>query len=246
MKKLSKIIMISILIAGIMAPSNIFAGQYASYNAKTNTIDIISTVNGTYEQKTQANKEIKEIYTKLQKDKKDIKKIKVNLITPKINIKKQQKKVMLTQNEMAQKVLELVNEKRREAGLKELTLSEDLMKGSKWKNDYMAQTNDYGHIPKDGTSMGVQGAKFYSTNFVGENIHVSYSLPSEYNDLTPQSLFQGWWNSPGHRANILNENYTQMGMAYTNSLTGVKSGDFRAYYATQWFGNPELVAPSDY
>lgn len=92
MKKLSKIIMISILIAGIMAPSNIFAGQYASYNAKTNTIDIISTVNGTYEQKTQANKEIKEIYTKLQKDKKDIKKIKVNLITPKINIKKQQKK----------------------------------------------------------------------------------------------------------------------------------------------------------
>lgn len=70
MKKLTKIIIIAMLITYITTPLNIFAGQYVNYNSKTDTIDIISTVDGTYEQKTRADKELKEIYKKLQKGKK--------------------------------------------------------------------------------------------------------------------------------------------------------------------------------
>ena len=32
---------------------------------------------------------------------------------------------------------------------------------------------------------------------------------------TPEAVVNAWMNSEGHRANILNSNYTQMGLGYT-------------------------------
>lgn len=32
---------------------------------------------------------------------------------------------------------------------------------------------------------------------------------------TPEAVVNAWMNSEGHRANILNPNYTQMGLGYT-------------------------------
>ena len=40
----------------------------------------------------------------------------------------------------------------------------------------------------------------------GENIAMGYG--------TPQAVVDGWMNSPGHRANILNANFTQIGVGY--------------------------------
>ena len=41
----------------------------------------------------------------------------------------------------------------------------------------------------------------------GENI--------AYGQSTPQQVMNAWMNSSGHRANILNENFTTIGVGYT-------------------------------
>ena len=43
----------------------------------------------------------------------------------------------------------------------------------------------------------------------GENIAMGYS--------TPQAVVTGWMNSPGHRANILNGAFTEIGVGYVQS-----------------------------
>ena len=40
----------------------------------------------------------------------------------------------------------------------------------------------------------------------GENIAMGYA--------TPQAVVNGWMNSPGHRANILNASFTRIGVGY--------------------------------
>ena len=40
----------------------------------------------------------------------------------------------------------------------------------------------------------------------GENIAIGYA--------TPEAVVNAWMNSPGHRANILNPSYTQLGVGY--------------------------------
>ena len=53
------------------------------------------------------------------------------------------------------------------------------------------------------TSFGIR----YLT--AGENIAMGYR--------TPQSVVDGWMNSPGHRANILNASFTEIGVGYVES-----------------------------
>ena len=51
----------------------------------------------------------------------------------------------------------------------------------------------------------------------GENIAQGYS--------TPEAVVNGWMNSSGHRANILNASFTHMGVGY----------DANGHYWTQMF-----------
>ncbi|MDR0918462.1 MAG: CAP domain-containing protein [Oscillospiraceae bacterium] len=48
---------------------------------------------------------------------------------------------------------------------------------------------------------------------------------------TPQEVVNGWMNSAGHRANILNANYTHLGVGYV-----YKSSDTYGHYWSQFFG----------
>jgi uncharacterized protein YkwD len=63
----------------------------------------------------------------------------------------------------------------------------------------------------------------YRGSYVGENIAFGF--------LSAASLMQGWMDSPGHRANILQTNYTEIGVAAVYNATG------RPYYV-QVFGRP--------
>ena len=58
-------------------------------------------------------------------------------------------------------------------------------------------------------------------NMVGEN--VAYGYP------TGKAAMQGWMNSPGHRANILNKDYRVIGVAAYEAKNG-------AWYYAQVFG----------
>jgi len=121
-----------------------------------------------------------------------------------------------------QKILELMNAKRTEAGLQPLTMDNTLVQVARYKSNNMIQNNFFDHTNPDGTKwtnwLQAIGYKYTTT---GENI--------AYNTSDPVELFNQWWNSPGHRANMMNASYTKVGM-------GVIYGNGK-YMGTQEFSN---------
>jgi len=121
-----------------------------------------------------------------------------------------------------QKILELMNAKRTEAGLQPLTMDNTLVQVARYKSNDMIQNNFFDHINPDGTKwtnwLQAIGYKYTTT---GENI--------AYNTSDPVELFNQWWNSPGHRANMMNASYNKVGI-------GVIYGNGK-YMGSQEFSN---------
>ncbi len=121
-----------------------------------------------------------------------------------------------------QKILELMNAKRTEAGLKPLTLDNTLLQVARYKSNDMIQNNFFDHTNPDGTKWtNWLQAVGYRYTTAGENI--------AYNTYDAVELFTQWWNSPGHRANMMNSSYTKVGV-------GVLYGNGK-YMGTQEFSN---------
>lgn len=121
-----------------------------------------------------------------------------------------------------QQVFQLVNQERAKQGLSPLTWNEDLANvaraHSKDMNDrkFMDHTNPDGLSPFD--RMKNYGIKYTRA---AENIAAGQT--------TPQAVMNGWMNSSGHRANILNPNLTQIGVGYYKG-----NGPYKTYW-TQCF-----------
>ncbi|WP_449602546.1 CAP domain-containing protein [Paenibacillus sp. Marseille-Q9583] len=109
-----------------------------------------------------------------------------------------------------QKVLELVNKERTNAGLKPLSLNSELSKMALAKAQDMSDNNYFDHqSPTYGSPFDMMKAFGISYNTAGENIAKGQSSPEE--------VMNQWMNSPGHRANILNSSFTEIGIGYYNS-----------------------------
>ena len=106
-------------------------------------------------------------------------------------------------------VLNLVNKHRRENGLKELTLNSNLSNVAQIKAEDMKNNYYFSHTsPTYGSPFDMMKQFGISYKTAGENIAKGQK--------TPEAVVNAWMNSEGHRANILNANYTQMGLGYTN------------------------------
>lgn len=119
-------------------------------------------------------------------------------------------------------VVKLVNEERKKAGLAPFTHSQELSKVARVKSQDMADKNYFSHnSPTYGDPFTMM--KNFGINYrtAGENIAKGYQ--------SPQSVVNGWMNSPGHRANILNPNFGTIGVGYV-----IKNG---TTYWTQMFTN---------
>ena len=104
-------------------------------------------------------------------------------------------------------VIRLVNEVRRENGLKALTANWELSRVARYKSQDMLNKGYFSHTsPTYGTPFQMIKAFGLSFQTAGENIARGYP--------TPQAVVNGWMNSSGHRANILNASYTQIGVGY--------------------------------
>jgi uncharacterized protein YkwD len=126
------------------------------------------------------------------------------------------------QNSAEDQILQLMNQKRVEAGLKPLTLDNTLIEVARYKSDDMIQNNFFDHTNPDGTKWtNWLQALGYNYTTAGENI--------AYNNYDAVQLFTQWWNSPGHRANMMNASYTKVGI-------GVLSSNGK-YMGTQEFSN---------
>lgn len=104
-------------------------------------------------------------------------------------------------------VVRLVNEIRRQNGLSPLKENWELSRVARYKSQDMLDRGYFAHnSPTYGTPFQMIHSFGLSFRTAGENIAKGYS--------TPQAVVNGWMNSSGHRANILNASYTQIGVGY--------------------------------
>lgn len=107
----------------------------------------------------------------------------------------------------AEAVLALVNRERSAAGLAPLTLDTDLCRVATAKAEDMQKNNYFSHTsPTYGSPFDMMKRFGISYRSAGENIAMGYR--------TADSVMEGWMNSDGHRANILNPSFTKLGVGY--------------------------------
>jgi uncharacterized YkwD family protein len=127
-----------------------------------------------------------------------------------------------TVSNYANQVLTLVNSERSKAGLKPLKLNSTLTKSAQAKSQDMHDKKYFDHnSPTYGTPFQMMSKFGYKYSYAGENIAMGQK--------TPKEVMDAWMNSQGHRANILNSNFTEIGIGY------VADGN----YWTQQFGKPQ-------
>lgn len=112
-----------------------------------------------------------------------------------------------TTQEFETQVVRLVNQIRQENGLQPLTANWELSRVARYKSQDMKDNRYFSHTsPTYGSPFQMIKAFGISYRTAGENIAKGYA--------TPQAVVNGWMNSSGHRANILNGSYKQIGVGY--------------------------------
>ncbi len=110
-------------------------------------------------------------------------------------------------NDYEQEVVRLVNEIRQQNGLNTLSVNTELSKVAGIKAQDMHDNRYFSHTsPTYGSPFDMMKQFGISYRTAGENIAMGQQ--------TPQAVVDAWMNSDGHRANILNASYTQIGMGY--------------------------------
>ena len=106
-------------------------------------------------------------------------------------------------------VIRLVNEIRRDNGLSALKENWELSRVARYKAQDMHDNRYFSHTsPVYGTPFQMMRAFGLNYRTAGENIAMGYP--------TPQAVVNGWMDSSGHRANILNAGYSQIGVGYVS------------------------------
>jgi uncharacterized YkwD family protein len=125
---------------------------------------------------------------------------------------------------IANQVVKLTNAERTKAGCKPLRSNAQLKTAAQKHSADMAKQDYFSHTSKNGKSpfdrMSDAG---YSFSAAAENIAAG--------QRTAADVVEGWMNSEGHKANILNCTYTEIGVGYA------KGGSYGTYW-TQNFGRP--------
>lgn len=117
----------------------------------------------------------------------------------------------------ADEVLKLVNQERAKQGLKALVLSDELTNVATIKAKDMRDKNYFDHTsPTYGSPFEMMRHFGINYSSAGENIAAGQK--------TAQEVMNSWMNSSGHRANILNKDYEQLGVGY------VEGGSYGTYW----------------
>lgn len=125
-------------------------------------------------------------------------------------------------SQQAQDVLSLVNAERKKQGLNALTLSEKLTAVANEKARDMSVNNYFSHTsPTYGSPFQMMQQYGIRYKTAGENIAAGQA--------TAEAVMRDWMNSSGHRANILNAEYTEIGIGYYNAGS-------RPYWVQEFIG----------
>jgi uncharacterized protein YkwD len=125
-----------------------------------------------------------------------------------------------------QSIVDLVNQAREQNGLAPLQVNSSLVEAAQIQSTDMAELGQFDHnLPGAALPTLESRAQYvgYNYSFLGENVAFNYP--------DANTVMAGWLASPGHRANILNADYTQIGVGIAYDAQG------EPYY-TQEFGAP--------
>ena len=114
----------------------------------------------------------------------------------------------------AQEVIKLVNKERNAAGLSALAENSRLSEVAQAKAEDMMKNGYFSHIsPTYGSPFEMMKTFGITYKSAGENIAKGQK--------TPAAVMNGWMNSSGHRASILNASYEQIGVGFCKDSSGV-------------------------
>ena len=133
-------------------------------------------------------------------------------------------------NAYEQYMLELVNAERAKAGAQPLAFDSNLNTASETHSAWMISTDTFSHTGSGGSTPGARmtaaGYTFTGSWAWGENIAwASTRAPAGLQDEV-LLLHTNLMNSAGHRANILNDNYREVGIGFEVGQYGSYEGAF--------------------
>ncbi len=116
-----------------------------------------------------------------------------------------------TEATFAEQVVALVNKERVKAGLNEVTLDKTIESAALIRAKEIVQS--FSHTRPNGSNFSTvlkeQGITYRGA---GENI--------AWGQTSPEAVMEAWMNSEGHRANILNRNFTKIGVGHYQNAKG--------------------------
>lgn len=122
-----------------------------------------------------------------------------------------------------QQVVNLVNGERAKVGISPVKLDTELSKVAALKSKDMRDKVYFSHTsPTYGSPFDMMKTYGITYKYAGENIAAGQT--------SAESVMNSWMNSPGHKANILNKNYTHIGVGYA------KGGTYTHYWTQEFIG----------
>jgi len=133
----------------------------------------------------------------------------------------------------AKNIVELTNQTRKNLGLEPLSVSDKLAIAATNKAKDMVTKSYFAHTSPDGKTPWVWIKDVgYQYSYAGENLAVHF--------YEAEDVDAGWMASPTHRANIVNANYTEIGVG---TASGIFDG-VNSTFVVQMFGRPALALTS--
>lgn len=127
----------------------------------------------------------------------------------------------------AKALVELANANRTEESITTLRVNPVLEQAARMKAEHMAKYGYFSHVAPDGTTpwhwFGQAGYRF---KYAGENLAVNFD--------DSVAVDRAWMASPSHRANLMSDRYTEIGIAMA---TGTYKGR-QTVFIVQLFGTP--------
>jgi uncharacterized protein YkwD len=134
-------------------------------------------------------------------------------------------------------IFHLVNAEREKMGLNELKYDEKLADVARIHSKNMVEKDFFSHVDPEGRGPQERVETYYTEIIArgfGENIGYMHG---ENEEAVARNLMVSWMDSPEHRANILNDQFSHIGV-------GVKQNGPQ-YYATQKFITAVVRVPED-
>ena len=121
------------------------------------------------------------------------------------------------------------NQTRQSMGLPALVENQKLNQAAQLKAENMVANNYFDHTSPSGITPWFWFLKAgYNYKFAGENLAIGF--------FDSKEVYNAWLNSPSHKANIVNPNYTEVGTAVLSGF-----GQNNAIVVVQEFGSQQLA-----